>query len=77
MIILFIIGIAAFLTGVITATISLIRALTQEVKYLKQIRLHSCDSSQSIFLALAENIEVSLKKAVKIAELPRAEKLID
>lgn len=54
MIILFIIGIVAFLTGVITATISLIRALTQEVKYLKQIRLHSCDSSQSIFLALAD-----------------------
>ncbi len=26
---------------------------------------------------VAENIEVSLKKAVKIAELPRAEKLID
>ena len=54
LIILFIIGIAAFLTGVITATISFIRALTQEVKYLKLIRLHSCDPSQSIFLALSD-----------------------
>lgn len=54
LIILFIIGIAAFLTGVITATISFIRALTQEVKYLKLIRLHSCDPSQSIFLAVSD-----------------------
>ena len=54
LIILFIIGITAFLTGVITATISFIRALTQEVKYLKLIRLHSCDPSQSIFLALSD-----------------------
>ena len=54
LIILYIIGIAAFLTGVTTATISLIRSLTQEVKYLKLIRLHSCDPSQSIFLALAD-----------------------
>lgn len=54
LIILIIIGIAAFLTGVITATISLIRALNHEVKYLKLLRLHSCDPSQSIFLALSD-----------------------
>ena len=54
LIILVIFGVISFLTGVTTATISLIRALTQEVKYLKLIRLHSCDPSQSIFLALAD-----------------------
>ena len=54
LIILIIFGIVALLTGMITATISFIRVLTQEVKYLKQIRLQSCNPSQSIFLALSD-----------------------
>ena len=54
LIILVIFGVISFLTGVITATISFIRALTKEVKYLKQIRLSSNNPSQSIFLTLSD-----------------------
>lgn len=54
LIILVIFGMISFLTGVITATISFIRALTKEVKYLKQLRLSSSNPSRSIFLALSD-----------------------
>ena len=54
LIILVIFGMISFLTGVITATISFIRALTKEVKYLKQLRLSSSNPSRSIFLSLSD-----------------------
>lgn len=54
LIILVIFGVIYFLTGVITATISFIRALTKEVKYLKQLRLSSSNPSRSIFLSLSD-----------------------
>lgn len=54
LIILVIFGVISLLTGVITATISFIRALTKEVKYLKQIRLSSSNPSRSIFLSLSD-----------------------
>lgn len=51
---------------------SVLTETTEAFKYMRWM-LNKGKSCKMV----AENIEVSLKKAVKIAELPRAEKLID
>ena len=51
---------------------SVLTETTEAFKYVRWM-LNKGKSCERV----AENIEVSLKKAVKIAELPSAEKLID